>query len=85
MGSPVSPIVANLYMEHLESQVLSSAPNPPREWFRFVDDVWAVIRKTHFDTFTTYLNSVDSDIKFTYECMSDNKLPFLDTVSEVKG
>ena len=28
MGSPVSPIVANLYMEYLEQKVLSTAPHP---------------------------------------------------------
>ena len=28
MGSPVSPIVANLYMEYLEQKALSSAPHP---------------------------------------------------------
>ena len=26
MGSPVSPIVANLYMEYLEQKALSTAP-----------------------------------------------------------
>ena len=30
MGSPVSPIVANLYMEYLEQKALSTAPNPPQ-------------------------------------------------------
>ena len=29
MGSPVSPIVANLYMEYLEQKAISIAPNPP--------------------------------------------------------
>ena len=29
MGSPVSPIVANLYMEYLEQKALSTAPPPP--------------------------------------------------------
>ena len=29
MGSPVSPIVANLYMEHFEREALWSASNPP--------------------------------------------------------
>ena len=28
MGSPVSPIVANLYMEYLEQKALSTAPHP---------------------------------------------------------
>ena len=30
MGSPVSPIVANLCMESFERKALSSANNPPR-------------------------------------------------------
>ena len=29
MGSPVSPIVPNLYMEFLEQKALSTAPHPP--------------------------------------------------------
>ena len=29
MGSPVSPIVANLYMEYFEGKALTSAANPP--------------------------------------------------------
>ena len=29
MGSPVSPIVANLYMEYLEQKTLSTCPNHP--------------------------------------------------------
>ena len=28
MGSPVSPIVANLYMEYLEQKTVSTAPTP---------------------------------------------------------
>ena len=28
MGSPISPIVANLYMEYLEQKALSTAPHP---------------------------------------------------------
>ena len=32
MGSPVSPVVANLYMEFFEHRALTSAVNPPRLW-----------------------------------------------------
>ena len=29
MGSPLSPIIANIFMEHFEKQALESAPHPP--------------------------------------------------------
>ena len=29
MGSPISPIVANLYMEGFEAKAISSSPHPP--------------------------------------------------------
>ena len=40
MGSPISPIVANLYMENFEVSALSTSPNPPLMWKRFVDDTF---------------------------------------------
>ena len=30
MGSPLSPIVANLFMEDLETKALATAPSPPQ-------------------------------------------------------
>ena len=32
MGSPLSPIVANIYMESFEVEALRSAPQPPVMW-----------------------------------------------------
>ena len=53
MGSLVSPIVANLYMEYLEHKALSTAPHFPRFWHRFVDDTFVIhkeVNKTSLNT-----------------------------------
>ena len=38
MGSPVSVVVANLVMEDVEQEALSTFHTPPRFWRRYVDD-----------------------------------------------
>ena len=79
MGSPISPIVANLYMESFEVKALQSLPNSPSVWKRFVDDTFVIMKKAHKEEFLTHLNSVDSNIQFTTEePRPDGSLPFLD-------
>ncbi len=41
MGSPVSAVVANLYMEFFEEEDLNSASVKPVLWKRYVDDIFA--------------------------------------------
>ena len=38
MGSPLPPIVANLFMENFEKKALASFPLSPAWWKRFVDN-----------------------------------------------
>ncbi|XP_023255234.1 uncharacterized protein LOC111649770 [Seriola lalandi dorsalis] len=79
MGSPVSPIVANLYMEMVERKALNSFKGtPPSHWFRYVDDTWVKIKTQDPQAFTQHINSVDKNINFTREDVKDNHLPFLD-------
>ena len=42
MGSPLSPIIANLFMESLEEKALESSPQKPRILLRYVDDTFVV-------------------------------------------
>ena len=35
MGSPVSPIVCNIYMKDFEQRALAEASDPPRWWKRY--------------------------------------------------
>ena len=79
MGSPISPIVANLYMVNFELRALNASQNPLLMWKRFVDDTFLVMKKAHKEEFLTNLNSVDNDIQFsTEEPRPDGSLPFLD-------
>ena len=80
MGSPVSPIVANLYMEYLEQKVLSTAPHP--QVLAQVCGWHLVIHKeTNKQGFLQHINSVDPAIRFTVEDnKEDGSIPFLDTI-----
>ena len=66
MGSLVSPIVANLYMEYFEQKALSTAPHP-RLWQRYVDDTFVIHKEIHKEDFLQHINSVDPAIQFTVE------------------
>ena len=79
MGSPVSSVVANLFMERLEKDALSSSGAlRPRVWKRYVDDVFSILRRANVKDFLKYLNSIDDNIEFTVEEESNCRLPFLD-------
>ena len=81
MGSPVSPIVANLYMEYLEQKALSTAPHPPKYWGRYVDDTFVIHKEANKQSFLQHINSVDPAIRFTVEDnKEDGSIPFLDTI-----
>ena len=79
MGSPISPIVANLYMESFEVETIRSAPHPPYLWKRFVDDTFTIIESSQKNKFLEHINSIDKYIQFTVEYQrSDGIIPFLD-------
>ena len=84
MGSPVSPIVCNLFMEHLERLAIDTALHPPIWWYRYVDDTHIKIKTAHAQEFTDHLNNIDPDIKFTTEAEESRSLAFLDTLTVVK-
>ena len=62
MGSPVSPIVANLYIEAFEHRAITTATNPPRLWKRYVHDTFVMQQQTYRAEFLQHINSVDPSI-----------------------
>ncbi|KAL9966997.1 hypothetical protein ACROYT_G025149 [Oculina patagonica] len=79
MGSPVSAVIANLYMESFEEQAISSSSYKPKIWKRYVDDTFTILDRENVDSFLKHLNIQQPSIRFTMETESDSKLAFLDT------
>ena len=82
MGSPVSPLMANMFMEHLEEKLHATVPKElkPKLWKRYVNDILQVVRKGSVEELTEFVNKLDESgsVKFMYEVEQDGKLPFLD-------
>ena len=78
MGLLLSPMVANLYMEHLEETALQTSPDPPCLWLRYVDDTFVIWLhgQEKLDCFHEHLNTQHRNIKFTAEHEKVNKLAF---------
>ena len=86
MGSPLSPIVANMFMEKCEVEALATAPCPPSLWKRYVDDTFVIQEEQYKNEFFQHINSLDDNIKFTAEnTKADGSMPFLDTLVTPKS
>ena len=57
MGSPVSAVIANLYMEEFEERAIATATYKPKIWKHYVDDTFTVLGKDDVDGFLQHLNS----------------------------
>ena len=79
MGSPISPIVANLFMEEFEVRAIQTAKNPPKMWKRFVDNTCVILKSANKEEFFHHINNIDPKIPFTSEeSKPDGSIPFLD-------
>ena len=64
MGSPVSAVIANLYMETFEEQAIESTPSKPKIWKRYVDDTFTILDRDRVNSFLKHLNSQQPTIRF---------------------
>ena len=78
MGSPVSPVVANLFMEHFEQKALATFLHPIKFWGRYVDDVLSILKTAQEDGLFTHLNNVDKRIQWTKEQSVNRSIAMLD-------
>ena len=69
MGSPLGPVLANIFMGFNESKWLNEYNlNKPKFYLRYVDDILAAFDKQQDSlNFLNFLNKRHPDIKFTIE------------------
>ena len=61
MGTPISPLIANLFMEEFEVKDLSTALTP-HVWLRFVDDTFLIQKAKHSQQLLHHINTQDTHI-----------------------
>ena len=80
MGSPLSPVLANIYMEYFKEMALGSTSLRPSMWLRYVDDTFILwSHQEDVQTVLDHVNSIRPSIQFIMEKERD-KLPFLDVL-----
>lgn len=77
MGNPLSPFLCELFMANLEN-ILKDRNLLPKRWYRYVDDIFSIVKREDLPKILEAINSIHRDIKFTHEEEADGKLPFLD-------
>ena len=87
MGSPLSPVLANIFMEDFQTRALETSPMKPKMWRRYVDDVLVVWPHgdEQLEEFHLHLNGQNPSIQFTLEKESEGKIAFLHVQMERKG
>ena len=80
MGSPISPVLADLFMEEFEQTAIVTAEHRPRVWLRYVDDTFVIWQHgpTNLQLFLNHLNGLHSNINFTMEQERNGSISFLD-------
>lgn len=79
MGSPASPIIADLIMEELLDNCMEKFKCKPRLLTKYVDDIFAIVKIDYIDETLNILNEEHRCIKFTKEEENNDELPYLDT------
>lgn len=91
MGSPLSPLLAEIYMNNFEKIIFKSNSNLVnciQFWARYVDDIFCIWTGTdrNLDQFLNYINSIHEKIQFTIEKENNNSINFLDlTITKNSG
>ena len=81
MGNSLGPILANIFMTHLEETHILNSPLCPEFYRRYVDDTFCLFKsREDVEQFHNFINTLHPSIKFDIEVEDNDQLGFLDTV-----
>lgn len=81
MGSPMSPLLAEIYMNNMENKIMESKTHnlKIKKWLRYVDDILIIWEGTdeEWKQFVEEINNMEETIKFKME-IGNQEINFLD-------
>ena len=78
MGSPLGPVLADVFVIELENSLLPKLTKYITLWKQYVDDTICFVKVGTTEFIISVLNSVDKNIQFTFEEENNETIPFLD-------
>jgi len=78
MGSPLSPVIADIVMQDLEKRALERFKNEIPFYYRYVDDILTAVPRLNTKELLNSFNSLHPRMQFTIEI--GNRLNFLDVM-----
>jgi len=78
MGSPLSPIIADLVLQDLETKAIDRLPFELPLYYRYVDDILLAAPFDHLNEILETFNSFHNRLQFTLEIGINNRINFLD-------
>lgn len=78
MGAPISSVIAQLVLEHVEETTLPKLSFNPVFFKRYVDDIITAVPKNKIDEILSTFNTYHPKLNFTLETEKNNTINFLD-------
>ena len=80
MGSPLGPVIANIFTVELEKILIPKLDKEVKLWRRFVDDTICFVKMDSLNHVLLTINSFHKNIKFTMEIEQNSAIPFLEVL-----
>ena len=85
MGSLLGPVLANIFMVHLETSLVPVLSEKMSLWLCYVDDTFTFIKEEGINDVINVLNAFHPNIKFTRGKEENKCISFLDVNIIKKG